>query len=97
MTVSRNVTLAFDFGSCHTRVEAGSNTSTVSLRVVGVVENESLKSETVKYGRESQETRTRERLRCKGQQHIRKTDPSSRQGVPQKQDRNCQTVINIRS
>jgi hypothetical protein len=44
-------------------VEAGSNTSTVTLLVVGDDENESLKSETVKYGRESQGTRTRERLR----------------------------------
>jgi hypothetical protein len=43
-------------------VEAGSNTSTVTLRVVGGDENGSLKSETVKYGRESQGTRTQERL-----------------------------------
>jgi hypothetical protein len=49
-----------------TRVEAGSNTSTVTLRVVGGDENGSLKSETVKYGRESQGTRTRERLRWQG-------------------------------
>jgi hypothetical protein len=45
-----------------TSVEAGSITSTVTLRVVGGDENGSLKSGTVKYGRESQETRTRERL-----------------------------------
>jgi hypothetical protein len=44
-------------------LEAGLNTSTVTLRVVGGVENESLKSETVKYGREYQEIRTRARLR----------------------------------
>jgi hypothetical protein len=32
----------------------------------------------------------------KGQQHIQKTDPSSRQrGRLTKQDRNCQRVINI--
>jgi hypothetical protein len=32
----------------------------------------------------------------KDQKHIQDTDPSSRQrGAPQKQDRNCQTVINI--
>jgi hypothetical protein len=43
-----------------TRVEAGSNTSTVTLRVVGGDEKGSLKSETVKYGRESQGARTRE-------------------------------------
>jgi hypothetical protein len=43
-----------------TRVEAGSNTSTVTLRVVGGDEKGSLKTETVKYGREIQGTRTRE-------------------------------------
>jgi hypothetical protein len=37
-------------------VEAGSNTSTVTLRVVGGDEKGGLKSETVKYGRESQGT-----------------------------------------
>jgi hypothetical protein len=36
-----------------TRVEAGSNTSTVTLRVVGGDEKGSLKSETVTYGRVS--------------------------------------------
>jgi hypothetical protein len=41
------------------RVEAGSNTSTVTLRVVGGDENESLESETVKYGHEFYWTRTR--------------------------------------
>jgi hypothetical protein len=44
-------------------VEAGSNTSTVTLRVVGGDEKGSLKSETVKYGYESKGTRTQERLR----------------------------------
>jgi hypothetical protein len=43
--------------------QAGSNTSTVTLRVVGGDEKGSLKSETVKCGHESQGTRTRERLR----------------------------------
>jgi hypothetical protein len=47
-------------------VEAGSNTPTVTLRVVGGDEKGSLKSETVKYGRESKGTRTRERLRWQG-------------------------------
>jgi hypothetical protein len=42
-----------------TRVEAGSNTSTVTLRVVGGDEKGSHESETVKYGHESYETRTR--------------------------------------
>jgi hypothetical protein len=49
-----------------TRVEAGSNTSTVTLRVVHGDEKGSLKSETVKYGHESKGTRTRERLRWRG-------------------------------
>jgi hypothetical protein len=48
------------------RVGVGSNTSTVTLRVVGDDEKGSLKSETVKYGRESQGTRIRERLRWQG-------------------------------
>jgi hypothetical protein len=38
----------------------GSNISTVTLLVVGGDEMESLKSETVKYGRESQGPRARE-------------------------------------
>jgi hypothetical protein len=38
----------------------------VTLRVVGGDEKGSLKSETVKYGRESQGTRTKERLRWQG-------------------------------
>jgi hypothetical protein len=50
----------------HTRVEDGSNTSTVTLRVVGGNEMGSLKSETVKYGRKSQGARTREWLRWLG-------------------------------
>jgi hypothetical protein len=45
-------------GLRHTRVEAGSNTSTVTLRVLGGDEKGSLKSETVKYGRKSQGART---------------------------------------
>jgi hypothetical protein len=44
------------------RVEAGSNTSTVALRVVGGDEMGSLESETVQYGHESHGTRTRKRL-----------------------------------
>jgi hypothetical protein len=47
------------------RMEVGSNTSTVTLRVVGG-EKGSLESETVKYGLEFQVTRTRERLRWQG-------------------------------
>jgi hypothetical protein len=41
------------------RVEAGSNTSTVTLRVVGGDEKGSLECETVTYGHESYGTRTR--------------------------------------
>jgi hypothetical protein len=40
-------------------VEVGSNTSTVTLRVVGGDEKGSLESDTVKYGHESYGTRTR--------------------------------------
>jgi hypothetical protein len=49
-----------------TRVEAGSNTSTVTLRVVRGDEKGSLESETVKYGPEYQGIRTRERLHWQG-------------------------------
>jgi hypothetical protein len=44
----------------NSRVEAGSKTSIVTLRVVGGDEEGSLESETAKYGRESHGTRTRE-------------------------------------
>jgi hypothetical protein len=57
------------------RVEAGSNTSTVTLRVVGGDEKGSLKSETVKYGLKSQGTRTRERLRWQGPAAHKKDRP----------------------
>jgi hypothetical protein len=49
-----------------TRVEAGSNTSTVTLQLVGGDEKGSLKSETVKYGHESYGTLTRKWLRWRG-------------------------------
>jgi hypothetical protein len=42
------------------RVEAGSNTSTVTLRVVGGDEKGSLKYEIVKYGHENKGTRTQD-------------------------------------
>jgi hypothetical protein len=85
MTVGRNITFDFDLKLQFTRVDAGSNTSTVTLRVVGGDEKGSLKSETVKYGHESQGTRTRERLPGEGQQHMQKTDLSSPQiGRPTK-------------
>jgi hypothetical protein len=44
----------------HSRVEAGSITSTVAVRIVGGDEKGSLESETVKYGRESHGTRTQQ-------------------------------------
>jgi hypothetical protein len=47
-------------------VEAGSNTSTVTLRVVGGDEKGSLESETVKYGHESYGTRTQKIIRWRG-------------------------------
>jgi hypothetical protein len=49
-----------------TRVEEGSNTSTVTLRVIGGDVKGSLKSETVKYGLETKEPRTREGLHWRG-------------------------------
>jgi hypothetical protein len=73
-----------------TRVEAGSNTSTVNLRVVGGDEDGSLKSETVKCGREYQGTRTRERLRWQGPAAYTKDRPvlSSERAHHKRQDRN---------
>jgi hypothetical protein len=56
-------------------VEAGSNTSTVTLRVVGGDEKGILDSETVKYGRESLGTRTREILPWRGPAAYRKDKP----------------------
>jgi hypothetical protein len=49
------------------------------LRVVGGDEKGSLKFETVKYGRKSLGTTTEKDCAGKGQRHIHKTDPSSRQ------------------
>jgi hypothetical protein len=67
----------------------GVNTSTVTLRVVGGDEKGSLKSETVKYGRKSQGTHTREILRWQWLAACTKDRPLVREGVPQKTDRNC--------
>jgi hypothetical protein len=53
-----------------THVEAGSNTSTVTLWVVGGDEKGSLESETVKYGHESYGTRTRKDCADEGQQEL---------------------------
>jgi hypothetical protein len=68
----------------------GSNTSTVILRVVGGDEKGSLKSETVKYGRERKTALARTSSIYK-----RQTRHLVIEGAPQKQGRNCQTVINI--
>jgi hypothetical protein len=69
-----------------TCVEAGSNTSIVTLRVVGGDEKGSLKSETVKYGRESQGTRTLRKtvLARASSVYKRQTRPLVREGAPQK-------------
>jgi hypothetical protein len=65
--------------------EEGSNTSTVTLRVVGGDEKRSLKSETVKYGHKSQGTRARENLGCRGPAGYTKDRPVlSSERAPQK-------------
>jgi hypothetical protein len=70
---------------CVTRVEAGSNTSTVTLRVVGGDEKGSLKCETVKYGCESEGTWTREGLRWQRPAAYTKDRPNlSSEGAPHK-------------
>jgi hypothetical protein len=69
----------FLYGPCHikrqltiissqnySRVEAESNTATVTLTVVGGDEKRSLESETVRYGHESHGTRTRKWLGWRG-------------------------------
>jgi hypothetical protein len=64
---------------------AGSNTSTVTLRIVGDDEKGSLKSETVKYSHGSEGTRTRERLRWRGPAAYAKDRPViSSERAPQK-------------
>jgi hypothetical protein len=66
-------------------VEAGSNTSTVTLRVVGGNEKGSLKSETVKYRHEPQGTRTRKRLSWRGPAACTKDRPAlSEERAPHK-------------
>jgi hypothetical protein len=79
------------------RIEALFSAWSVRRRVVGGDEKGSLKSEIVKYGRESQMTRTQERLRWQGPAAYIKDRPvlSSERAPHKKQDRNCQTVINI--
>jgi hypothetical protein len=78
-------------------VEAGSNTSNVTLRVVEGDEKWSLKSETVKYGCESQGTWTQERPCWQGPAACTNDRPvlSSERAPHKEWDCNCQTVINI--
>jgi hypothetical protein len=57
------------------RVEAGSNTSTVTLRGIGGDEKGSLESETVNYGHESHGSRTRKCLHRQGPAVIVKDRP----------------------
>jgi hypothetical protein len=78
------------------RVEAGSNTSTVALRVVGGDEKGSLKSEIVKYGHESHGTRPREWMCWRWPAAI-VNDRSvlSSESAPHQQTCNCLTVIKI--
>jgi hypothetical protein len=85
------------YNASYITVEAGSNTSTVTLRVVRGDEKGSLESETVKYGREYQGAWTWERLRWQGPAAYTKDRRilSSERAPHIKQDRNCQTVINI--
>jgi hypothetical protein len=65
-SVPRLYNASYKYDSFQTRVEVGSNTSTMTLRVVGGNEKGSLKFDTVKYSRKSQGTSTRERLRWQG-------------------------------
>jgi hypothetical protein len=66
VSVSRLYSEASIVAPVLTRVVAGSNTSTVTLRVVGGDEKGRLESETVKYGHEFYGTRTRKLLRWRG-------------------------------
>jgi hypothetical protein len=74
-------------------VEAGSNTSTVTLRVVGGDEKGSLKSETVKYDLRSQRDLDPRKIALTrtSSTYKRQTRPLVRESAPQEQDRNCHT------
>jgi hypothetical protein len=76
------------------RVEAGSNTSTVTLRVVGGNEKGSLKTERVKYGRESQGTRTQERLRWPAA-YTKDRPVLSSERVPHTKKNGCELVARV--
>jgi hypothetical protein len=73
-------------------VEAGSNASTVTLRVVGGHEKGSLKSETVPRDSDPRKTALARAISIYVK---RQTRPLVREGAPHKQDRNCQRVKKI--
>jgi hypothetical protein len=67
------------------RVEAGWNTSTVTLQVVGGDEKGSLKSETVKYGHEfSRDSDPRKTLARASSIYKRQNRPLVREAAPEK-------------
>jgi hypothetical protein len=75
----------------------GFNTSSVPLRVVGGEEKGSYKSETVKYGHESERNLDPRNTTLARATSIykRQTRPLVRESTPEKRDSNCQRVINI--
>jgi hypothetical protein len=83
----------------HPHVEIESNTSTVALRVVGGDEKGNFKSETVKiWSQILRDSDPRETALARTRSiYKRQTRPLVREGAPQKQDRNCQTLIDISS
>jgi hypothetical protein len=74
-----------------THVEVESNTSTMTLWVIGGDEKGSLKSEKVKYGRESQGTRIRERLHWQGPAAYTKDRP-----VPSEKQSQENKIVTVR-
>jgi hypothetical protein len=77
-------------------VEAGSNTSTVTLRVVGGDEKGSLKSDNKLSSQVPKDSDQKKATPARTSSiYKRQTRPLVREGTPQKQDRNCQTVIDI--
>jgi hypothetical protein len=96
-TVPRLYHPRYKYNRTQTRVEAGSSTSTVTLRVVRGYEMGSLKSETVKYGREYRGTRTQERLRWQGPAAYIKVRPglSSERAPHKNKTVTVKRVINI--
>jgi hypothetical protein len=92
-----HISFTASFSVLQTRVDAWSNTSTVTLRVVGGDEKGSLESETVKiWSRDSRDSDpimtalARTSSNCKQQ-----TRPLVRESAPHVQTRNCMTAIKI--